>query len=164
MVILRCLTGLKPWFIQKSWLKMQIFPFLFFYNIIEKNALCIFCVCVFLCVFCHNYCTNHDSDLFSASKWTSEPQFCERFFFIVGTKMSRNGRNMAIYQMQNLWSISDLAKILRGLWVHFLSKLWNQLRFWPIKLFEMTTWTSVLWKILIQLEKNDQKWSHSSHL
>ena len=44
------LNRYKPWLVPNLWLKMQIFPFLFSYNIVGKNALCIFCVCVF-CVF-----------------------------------------------------------------------------------------------------------------
>jgi hypothetical protein len=42
-------------------------------------------------------------------------------FHIVGTKMARNGSKMAIYQMQILIFISDLAKIARSVRVHFVS-------------------------------------------
>ncbi len=36
-------------------------------------------VCHFICVLCHNFWTNYDLDLFSTSKWPSEPCFCERY-------------------------------------------------------------------------------------
>ena len=63
----------KPWLIQKLWLKMQIFPSI--WDIVEKKYICVFCIFVSFCVLCHNCCTNHDSDLFSTSKWLSKPQF-----------------------------------------------------------------------------------------
>ena len=69
----------ESWFIQKLWLKMQTFPFPFFCDIVEKNAFVFFVFFGFICILCHNCCTNHDSDLFSTSKWSSEPPFCERF-------------------------------------------------------------------------------------
>ena len=31
------------------------------------------------CIFCHNFWTNYDLDLFSTSKWPSDLQFCERY-------------------------------------------------------------------------------------
>ena len=31
------------------------------------------------CILSHNFWTNYDLDLFSTSKWPSEPQFCERY-------------------------------------------------------------------------------------
>ena len=37
----------KPWLIQKLWLKMQIFPFPFFCDIVEKNAFVFFVFFVF---------------------------------------------------------------------------------------------------------------------
>ena len=33
----------------------------------------------FVCIFCHNFWTNYDLDLFSTSKWPSDLQFCERY-------------------------------------------------------------------------------------
>ena len=69
----------KPWLTQELWLKMQTFPFPFFSNIVEKNAFGFFVFLSFICILCHNCCTNHDSDLFSTLKWPSEPPFCERF-------------------------------------------------------------------------------------
>ena len=71
----------KPWLIQKLWLKIQIFPFLFFSDIVEKNAFLFFGFLGFICILCHNCCTNHDSDLFSTLKWPSESPFCERFSY-----------------------------------------------------------------------------------
>ena len=35
-----------------------------------------------ICIFCHNFYTNHNLDLFNTSKWPSEPQFCERWTYI----------------------------------------------------------------------------------
>ena len=32
-----------------------------------------------ICVFCHNFWTNYDLDMFSISKWLSKLQFCERY-------------------------------------------------------------------------------------
>ena len=104
----------KPWLTQELWLKMQTFPFPFFSNIVEKNAFGFFVFLSFICILCHNCCTNHDSDLFSTSKWPSEPPFVKDFH-LVGTKMARNGCKMAIYQMQilmiNLWFSQDLARL-----------------------------------------------------
>jgi hypothetical protein len=71
----------KPWLIQKLWLKMQIFPFPFFCDIVEKNAFMIFVFLYSFGLLCHNCCTNHDSDLLSTSKWLSESQFCKRFSY-----------------------------------------------------------------------------------
>ena len=71
----------KPWLIEKLWLKMQIFPFSFFCDIVEKNAFVFVAILGFIYVLCYKCCTNHDSDLFSTSKWPSEPPFCERFSY-----------------------------------------------------------------------------------
>ena len=52
-----------------------------FCDIVEKNAFVFVAVLGFIYVLCHNCCTNHDSDLFSTSKWPSEPPFCKRFSY-----------------------------------------------------------------------------------
>jgi hypothetical protein len=95
----------KPWLMQKLLLKMQRFQFQFFCDSVEKNAFVFFEFWYFFCILCHNCCTNHDSNLFSTSKWLSESH-------IVGTKMARYGCKMAINQMQmlmiNLWFSQDL--------------------------------------------------------
>ena len=105
-VIMRCLTGLKLDSIKGYELKCKYFHFRFFRDFVKKNAFVFFCGFVLFCVSCHNHCTNHDSDLFSTSKWPSESQFCERFH-VIYTKMATNGCKMAIYQMQilmiNFW-------------------------------------------------------------
>ena len=86
------------WLVEKLWHKTQIFPFLFFYAILYKNRyLHLFCFLRF-CVFCHNLCTNWNSDLFSTSKWPSESQFCERWM-CSWSNMARYGPKMAIYQL-----------------------------------------------------------------
>ena len=43
--------------------------------------------------------------------------------------------------------------------LHFLSYLWNHLRFRLVRHLKMTVWISVLWKITISLAKNGQTWS-----
>ena len=104
-VILRCLTGLNhDWF--KSWLKMQIFLFPFFCNIVEKNGFAFFAFFFFF-TFCVitvvpimiKTCSAPQNDRLNFS--------FVKDFHIVGTNMARNCRKMAIYQMQiwviNLW-------------------------------------------------------------
>ena len=43
------------------------------------------------CILCHNFWTNWGSDMFSTSKWQSEPQFVE------GGKLARNGQKTTMY-------------------------------------------------------------------
>ena len=71
----------KIWLVQRLWHKKQIFPFPIFCNIVEKTAFVFFACLGFICILCHNCCTNHDSDLFNSSKWQSKPQFCEIFSY-----------------------------------------------------------------------------------
>ena len=100
----------KPWLIQRLWLKMQIFPFLVFCDIVEKKSSVLFDF--LFCILCHNYCINHDSDLFSASKWVSETQFCEIFSYRcykIGQKWSWNGHLSDSNLMINLWFSQDLS-------------------------------------------------------
>ena len=74
-VILRCLTSLNL-----NWYKS--------YDTKRKNTKnSNVCFCTKLqknrngnnCILCHNVWTNWGIDLFSTSKWPSEPQFCERY-------------------------------------------------------------------------------------
>ena len=111
----------KPWLIQKLWLKMQIFPFPFFCDIVEKNAFVFFAFLHFCFVLCHNCCTNHDSDLFNTSKWPSGPQFCARFFKEMAQKWLEIVAIRPFIRFKFWWSNSDLAKILRGVRVDFVS-------------------------------------------
>ena len=46
------------WLVQKLWHKTQIFPFLFYLPLCTKTDVCLFCVFLRFCVFCHNFCTN----------------------------------------------------------------------------------------------------------
>ena len=101
----------KPWLNQKLWLKMQIFPSPFSCYTIEKDTFTS-CIYGFVRVLCHNCCTNHDSDLFSASKWVSETQFCEIFSYRcykIGQKWSWNGHLSDSNLMINLWFSQDLS-------------------------------------------------------
>ena len=109
----------KPWLIQKLWLKMQIFPFPFFCDIVEKNAFVFFAFLGFICILCHNYCTNHDSDLFSTSKWLSEPPFCERFLHCWTQKWPEMVVKWSFIKCKFWWWISNLAKTLCSPRVHF---------------------------------------------
>ena len=79
-VIFRCLTSLNL-----NWYKS--------YDKKHKNAKntkdAIVCFCTKLqkkrngniCVLSHSFCTNQSEDPLSTSKWPSEPQFCEIFFY-----------------------------------------------------------------------------------
>ena len=92
-VIMTCLTGLnsnKFWLVQKLRQKMEIFPFPFFCNFVQK----------------HKNARNANAC------------FCTKYLLFVSYPL-------------------------------------NQLEFRPIKHIKMTVWTSVLWKITIQLAK---KW------
>ena len=74
----------KPWLIQKIWLKMQIFPFLIFRDIVEKNAFVFFAFCVVTVVpIMIQTCSASQNDRLNLS-------FVKEFH-IVGTKMPRNG-------------------------------------------------------------------------
>ena len=80
---------------------MQVFPFLFFCDIVEKNTFAFFAFLV-LCAFCVitvvpimiQTCSAPQNDRLNLSFM--------KHFHIVGTKMARNGCKMAIYQMQIL--------------------------------------------------------------
>ena len=48
-----------------------------------------------ICILHYNFWTNWGSDLFSTSKWPSEPQFCE-IYLCSCRKLARNGQKMAI--------------------------------------------------------------------
>ena len=54
--------------VQKLWHKTQIFSFLLFFVVLQKNRSFVFCI---FCVFCHHFCTNEDLDSLSTSKWPS---------------------------------------------------------------------------------------------
>ena len=99
-VILRWLPGLNLDWLKSYDSKCKYFSIFLFCDIVEKNAFVFVAVLGFIYVLCHNCCTNHDSDLFSNSKWQSEHFMKD--FYIVGTKMARNGPKLAIYQLQIL--------------------------------------------------------------
>ena len=131
-----------------------MFPFLFFGNVVEKTYMHF---CIFLLFF--SFCVITVVPIMIQTCSVPQNECLKlsfvKYFHIDVTKLARNGPEMAIYQIQIWWSISDSAKISPGLRVHFALYILNQLRFWPIKHTRMTVWTSVLWKILIQLAK---KW------
>ena len=107
------LNRAKPWLIQKLLLKMQIFQFPFFCDSVEINAfvffrfLSFFAFCVITAVpIMIQFCSASQNDRLNLS--------FVKDFYIVGTKMARNGCEMAIYQIQilmiNLWFSQDLAQ------------------------------------------------------
>ena len=106
----KVLNRSEPWFIQNLWLKMQIFPYMFFGNIVEKKCIWVFWVLVFF-PFCVIIIV---PIMIQTSLGPQNVRLNLSFvkdFLIVGTKMARNGRKMAIYQMQilmiNLWFSQD---------------------------------------------------------
>ena len=46
------------------------------------------------CVLYWSFWSDWGLDMFSTSKWPSEPKFCERYY-VVGKKMTRNGCKIA---------------------------------------------------------------------
>ena len=50
-----------------------------------------------ICALFHYFWSNQNVDLLSTSKWPSEPQFCERWTYIL-QKMARKGRTKVIYK------------------------------------------------------------------
>ena len=62
---------------------------IFFYNIAKNGN-------GNICILSHNFWMNQGSDLFSTSKWPSQPQFCEIWSHSY-QKIAWNGRKMTIY-------------------------------------------------------------------
>ena len=81
---------------------MQIFPFLVFCNIVEKNTIFVFFLFLAFIAFCVitvvpimiQTCSGPQNDRLNLS--------FVKDFLIGGTKMTRIGHNLAIYQMQSL--------------------------------------------------------------
>ena len=83
---------------------MQIFPFPFFSDIVEKNAFVFFvflCFCV-LFAFCDITVVPIMIQTCSAPEIVRLNLHFVKDFHIDGTKMARNGCKMVIYQMQIL--------------------------------------------------------------
>ena len=91
----------KPWLNQKLWLKMQIFPFLFFCDILEKMHLCFLCFW-FSFAFCVITVVPIMIQTCSAPQNDRLNLHFLKDFYIVDTKMARNGCKMVFYQMQIL--------------------------------------------------------------
>ena len=119
-VILRCLPSLNL-----NWYKS--------YDIKHKNAkntkTASMCFCTKLqkkrsgniCIFCHNFYTNHNLDLFNTSKWPSESQFCERWTYI-WQKLARGSLSKVIYKGTFI-SNQSLLYLFSWQWKQFLDYL-----------------------------------------
>ena len=82
--------------------KKQIFPFLFFCDIVKKKNAFVFFAFLFFFTFC---VINVVPIMIQTCSAPQNDRLNLRFvkdFHIVGTKMARNGPNIAIYQMQIL--------------------------------------------------------------
>ena len=91
----------KPSLMQKLLPKMQRFQFLFFCDSVEKNAFVFFEFWVFF-AFCVITAVPIMIQTCSAPQNDHLNLSFVKYFFIVGTKMARNDRKMAIYKVQIL--------------------------------------------------------------
>ena len=82
-------------------------------------------------------------------------------FILLANKWSKMVGKCLFISYKFWWSVSDLSKIASGLKLHFVSYLFNKLRFRPIKHLKMTVWTSVLWNYIHvvgeKMTRNDSK-------
>ena len=115
-----------PWLIQKLWLKMQIFPFSFFCDIVKKMHLCLLQFWV-LSSFCVITVVPIMIQTCSAPQNDSLNLRFVKYVHIVGKQMAKNCSKMVIYQMQIL----------------VISLSFNQDQVWPHAIFCVITFQPI---------------------
>ena len=132
-VILVYSTDLNPNLLKKYDTKSKYFNFSFFCNFVKKGSIGFFEFCFFFA-----FCV---ITLVLIKIQTGSAPQNDRLNFsfvkdehIVGEKTARNCHKMAIYQ---LLFFCELAKVARGLRLHFRPLLLNQLKFRPVEHIKM---------------------------